>query len=105
MDWFNLNVDDTADDNDDGDREYNLYVSVSTTFISGETKKIKTNMELKTNTTIHIQKKCISYMSQYDPFWTPFGSHTKNIISKIILHKDISSNFNPKLVIPLDSDI
>lgn len=102
MDWFNLNVDDTADDNDDGDRQYNRYVSVSTTFISGETKQNQNQHGVKDKYTY---KKCISYMSQYDPFWTPFGPHTKNIISKIILHKDISSNFNPKLVIPLDNDI
>lgn len=35
-------------------------------------------------------------MSPYNSFWTPFEPHTKNIISKMILYKDISSNFNPK---------
>ena len=34
--------------------------------------------------------------SPYNPFWTPFEPHTKNIISKMILYKDISSNCNPK---------
>lgn len=74
MDWFNLNVDDTADDNDDGDRQYNRYVSVSTTFISGETKRNQNQHGVKdkyyythTKDVYHICRNMILFGRHLDP--------------------------------------